>query len=88
MDVAEGKTHGVETSRRLAVGCGCREQASRGRERESEADNSGVVITCAILGRGTRKNTTLTDVLGLPSEMTERETGEASVGQLGRFGKS
>ena len=41
-----------------------------------------------MLGRGTRENTTLTGVLGLPSEMTEREAGLASVGQLGRFGKS
>ena len=30
----------------------------------------------------------MTGVLGLPSEMTEREAGLASVGQLGRFGKS
>ena len=64
---------------RLAVGRGCREQASRGRERESEAD-SGAALTWAILGRGTRKNTTLTGVLGLQSETTEREAGKRRSG--------
>lgn len=54
-------------------------KASRGRERGSEAEG-GAAKTRAILGRGTRENTTLTGVLGLPSEMTEREAGKRRSG--------